>query len=119
MIFAEDRSSTTQFELAQMFRKAPDDSRDYSKSAEWFLHSAKQGYYKAQYKIGLMYARGLGVSKDYIQAYAWLKIASSQGSHKAIYCLKKIAAKIPSCQLEEAHALSRNYYEQYVVPFSH
>jgi len=118
MIFAEERSSTTQFELGQMFRKACDDTRDYSKAAEWFLHSAQQGYCKAQYKLGLMYARGLGVTKDYIQAYAWLKIAATQGSHKAIFCLKKYAEKIPASRLAEAHALSRNYYEKYVVPFA-
>ena len=118
MIFAEERSSTTQFELGQIFRKSPDDTRDYQKAAEWFLHSAQQGYRKAQYKLGLMYARGLGVTKDYVQAYAWLKIAASQGSHKAIFCLKKYAVKIPASRLNEAHALSRDYYQKFVVPFA-
>ena len=118
MIFAEDRSSVTQFELAQMFRKTTDESRDYSKAATWFQHSAKKGYHKAQYILGLMYARGLGVSRDYIQAYAWLKIAASQGSKKAGCCLKKYSRKIPDSQIEEAHALSRDYYEKYVVPFA-
>ncbi len=118
MVYAEDRSSTTQFELGQMFRKAEDESRDYSKSAEWFQHSAEQGYRKAQYKLGVMYARGMGVGKDYIQAYAWLKVAASQGSHKAISCLKKYAPRIPAEHMEEAHSLSRRYYEKYVAPFS-
>ena len=118
MIYAEDRSSTTQFDLGQMFRKAPEESRDYEQAAQWFHYSAQQGYYKAQYKLGLMYARGLGVSRDYIQAYAWLKIAAAQGSHKAIVCLKKYATKVPLAKIDEAHALSRSYYEKYVVPFS-
>lgn len=118
MVYAEDRSSTTQFDLGQMFRKAPEESRDYVQAAQWFHHSAQQGYRKAQYKLGLMYARGLGVSCDYIQAYAWLKVAAAQGSSKAILCLKKYAARIPSTQIEEAHALSRYYYERYVVPFA-
>jgi TPR repeat protein len=118
MIFAEKRSSATQFELGQLFRKTTDDSRDYGKAASWFQHSAKQGYRKAQYKLGLMYARGLGVSRDYIQAYVWLKLAASQGSRKAAFCLKKYAPRIPESQQMEAHALCRDYYQKYVVPFS-
>lgn len=118
MIFAEKRSSTTQFELGQMFRKAPEQSRDYSQSAHWFKRSAKQGYRKAQYKIGVMYARGLGVHQDLVKAYAWLKIAAAQGSHKAHHCLHKLAHRIPADQLPEAHLLSRHYYERYVAPFA-
>lgn len=116
MIFAEDRSSITQFELAEMFSST--ESRDYRQAAQWFHHSAQQGYRKAQYKLGLMYARGIGVSRDYIQAYAWLKVAATQGSRKAIICLKKYNARIPVTEMATAHALSRRYYEQYVVPFS-
>ena len=118
MIYAEERSSTTQFELGQMFRKASEESRDYGQAAQWFQHSAEQGYRKAQYKLGLMYARGLGVNCDYVQAYAWLKIAATQGSKRAYYGLNKYASKIPSYQIDEAHALSRDYYEKYVVPFA-
>lgn len=119
MIYAEKRSSTTQFELGQMFRKATDDSRNYNQAAEWFNLSAKQGYPEAQYKMGLMYARGLGVALDNIKAYAWLKIAAIQGSKKALYNLKKLSGKIPSSRMNDAHVLSRNYYEKYVAPFSH
>lgn len=118
MIYAEDRSSTTQFDLGQMFRKAPQESRDYEQAAQWFHHSAQQGYYKAQYNLGLMYARGIGVTRNYIKAYAWFKVAAVQGSQKAILCLKKYACRIPHSQVKEAHALSRRYYEKYVVPFA-
>lgn len=117
MIYAEERSSITQFELGQMFRK--DEGRDYSKSAEWFLRSAQQGYSGAQYKIGLMYSRGLGVTIDYIQAYAWLKLAATQGSKKALYNLKRLARKMPPDRLKIAHAMSRDYYDKYVAPFPH
>ena len=118
MIFAEDRSCTTQFELAQMYRKTVPRSKDYSKAAKWFTYSAEQGYQKAQFKIGLMYARGLGVKCDYVQAYAWLKIAAAQGSRRAITYLKKLAEKMPSYDLERAHVLARYYYRQYVVPYA-
>jgi len=118
MIYAEQRSDTTQFELGQMFRKAEDDTRDFEQAAQWFTRSACKGNAKAQYKIGLMYSRGLGVKIDYLKAYAWLKVAAAQGSHKALYNLKKLSAKIPSERSIQAHQLSRRYYEKYVVPFS-
>ncbi len=118
MIYAENMSSSTQFELAEMFRKTSDECRDYSQAAQWFRHSAKQGYRKAQYKLGLMYARGFGVSRDYVKAYAWLKIAAKQGSRKALLCLNKYSTKIPTSEIQAAHALSRQYYEKYVIPFS-
>lgn len=118
MIFAEQRSSTTQFDLGQMFTKAPVDIRDYDQAAQWFTLSAKKGNAQAQYKIGLMYARGIGVKVNHLRAYAWLKIAASQGSAKALHYLKKLAQKIPASRLSKAHKLSRMYYEKYVVPFA-
>ena len=118
MIYAEARSCTTQFELGQMFRKSESRSKDYSKAAKWFTHSAEQGYRKAQFKIGLMYARGLGVKCDNVRAYAWLKIAAAQGSHRAILYLKKLIEKMPSHQLDRAHILTRHYYQRYVVPYA-
>ena len=118
MIFVEDRSCTTQFELAQMYRKAEPRSKDYGEAAKWFTQSAQQGYRKAQFKIGVMYARGLGVKCDYVRAYAWLMIAAAQGSHRAIVYLKKLTAKIPPYELDRAHALTRHYYQRYVVPYA-
>lgn len=118
MIFAEERSCTTQYELGQMFRKAEPRSKDYNKAAEWFTHSAEHGYRKAQYMIGVMYARGLGVRCDYVQAYAWLKVAAAQGSHRATVYLKKLALKMRSDQLSRAHVLARFYYQRYVAAFA-
>jgi TPR repeat protein len=118
MIYAEQRSDTTQFELGQMFSKAPDDTRDYEQAAQWFKLSAKKGNANAQYKIGLMYSTGLGVKIDYLRAYAWLKISAIQGSHKALHILKKLATKIPPGRQKQAHKMSRMYYEKYVVPFT-
>lgn len=118
MVFAEERSCTTQFELGEMFRKSNPRSKDFRKAATWFTYSAKQGYRKAQFKIGLMYARGMGVRRDYIRAYAWLKIAAAQGSHKATVYLAKLVEKMPSTQLDRAHILTRCYYQRYVVPYA-
>ena len=119
MIFAEERSCQTQFELGQMFRENVDETGDLSQSAEWFKRSAQKGYRKAQYKIGVMYARGVGVCADHIKAYAWLKVAASQGSKKALTCLTKLSKKMSSSELNQAHVKSREYYEKFVVPFDH
>ena len=118
MVYAEQRSDKTQYELGQMFTKGPDDNRDYKQAANWFDRSARKGNVKAQYKLGLMYSRGLGVTANYVRAYAWLKIAAAQGSAKARNYLHKVAEKIPSNRLAEAHRLSHEYYEKYVAPFS-
>ncbi|MCZ6883014.1 MAG: tetratricopeptide repeat protein [Gammaproteobacteria bacterium] len=118
MIFAEDRSCTTQFELGQMFRKTESRIKDHSQAAEWFTRSAQQGYRKAQYKIGLMYARGLGVKSDPVRAYAWLKVAATQGSRRAMVYLKKLAEKMSPYQLERAHILTKDYYRRFVVPYT-
>ena len=118
MVFAEQRSSKTQFELGQMFTKGPDNSRDYRQAAHWFDHSAKQGNPEAQYKIGLMYSRGNGVALDYVKSYAWLKISASQGSGRAMRYLRKIANRIPRDRISEAHKLSHRYYQKYVAPFA-
>ncbi len=119
MIYAENRSSNTQYELGQMFRRLETPERDYAQAAIWFRRSAKKGNTHAQYKLGIMYSRGLGVKIDYLRAYAWLKIAASQGSGKALYLLKKLAKKIPPKRQHAAHRLSRSYYEHYVAPYHH
>jgi TPR repeat protein len=116
MVYAEQRSSVTQFELGQMFSESRG-PRDYQQAAHWFDHAARQGNPNAQYKIGLMYSRGIGVSQNYIKSYAWLKVAASQGSSRALRYLKRIAAKMPSNRISEAKRLSQRYYQKYVAPF--
>lgn len=118
MIYAEQRSDITQYELGQMFTKGPDENRDYQQAANWFSRSARKGNVNSQYKLGLMYSRGVGVATNYIKAYAWLKIAASQGSGRSLRYLQKIAQRIPRNRLREAHKLSHKYYENYVAPFS-
>ncbi len=115
MVFAEQRSSITQFELGEMFSAGPDDTRDYLQAANWFHRAAKQGNPEAQYKLGVFYARGLGVKLDYIRAYAWLKVAAAQGSSKALRYLKKIASRLPGNRQQDAQALSQKYYQRYVI----
>jgi TPR repeat protein len=117
MQYAENRSDITQFELGQMFRKAPHQERDYEQAANWYRRAAKKGNVKAQYLLGLMYTRGLGVNVNYLKAYAWLKLAAAQGSRKAFHILQKIASKIPPERQQKARDLSRVYYAKYATRF--
>ncbi len=114
MIPAEQRSSTTQFELGQMFRKAPPDQRDYRQAAAWFARAARQGMPDAQYMTGLMHARGLGVERDPVEAYAWLKIAAAQGSRKARRCLERLQRELDPLQRKLGRERSRQYYREFV-----
>ena len=115
---AEDRSCITQFELGEMFEKN-DSARDYTSAFKWYLCSAKHGYRKAQHRLGTMYARGTGVTRNYIKAYAWCKVSALQHSRRAILKLRKIEPYLSVEQISCARRLSRQYYELYVVPFSH
>jgi len=115
--FVEDRSSTTQFELGQMFHQGGDKARDYEQAVKWYSHSAKQGYRRAQHRLGTMYAKGLGVARNYVKAYAWCKIAAAQQSKRAVRKLAKIEAYLTQPQIMDARRLARQYYSLYVVPF--
>ncbi len=117
MVYAEERSDMTQYELGEMFTRGPDIDRDYRQAANWFGRAARKGNPKAQYKLGLMYARGLGVTTNNIEAYAWLKIAATQGSERAMRYLQKITSRMPGNRLNDARKLSLIYYQRYVAPF--
>jgi len=116
--FAEDRTCITQYELGEMFEKE-DSELDYRSAFKWYLRSAKNGYRRAQHRLGSMYARGTGVKQNYIKAYAWCKVSASQHSRRALLKLKKIEHHMDPDEISNARKLSRQYYEKYVVPFSH
>ncbi len=116
--FAEDRTCITQFELGEMFEKE-DSELDYRSAFKWYLRSAKNGYRRAQHRLGSMYARGTGVKQNYIKAYAWCKVSAAQHSRRALLKLKKIEFRMDPDEISNARKLSRQYYEKYVVPFSH
>ena len=115
--YAEDGSSTLQFELGQLFHLGNGKTRDYMQAAKWYELAAKHGYRRAQHRLGAMYARGSGVARDYIKAYAWCKVSALQHSRRAFLKLKKIETYMSLEQISDARRLSRQYYEMYVAPF--
>lgn len=57
--------------------------QNYSKAAELFTKSAKQGNVKSQQTLGLMYLKGDGVIQNSSKAIKWLTSAANQEDAKA------------------------------------
>ena len=90
-------------------------ARGYRSAFNWYLHSARHGYRKAQHRLGTMYARGQGVAQDYAQAYAWCKVAAFQNSKRAKRKLEVIEAKLSLEQLRLGRWLAQDYYDTFVT----
>ena len=115
VLYAEERSSTTQFELGEMFHRGESRTRDYEQAFKWYMCSAKKGYRRAQHRLGSMYARGQGVATDPIRAYAWCKLSAYQQSRHALRKLKRIEACMSREQIRKGCSLARRYYNRYVA----
>ena len=114
-IFAEDRSSTTQFELAEVFEKGDNRTQDYAEAFKWYRESARKGYRSAQSRLGTLYARGLGVDQNLIKAYAWYLVARFQRSRRATRLLKVIERKLSMEQKRKARLLAEQYRETFTT----
>lgn len=115
VLYAEERSSTTQFELGEMFHRGESRTRDYEQAFKWYMCSAKKGYRRAQHRLGSMYARGQGVDMNPVRAYAWCKLSACQQSKNALRKLKRIEAYMSAEQVRSGCQLARQYYELYVA----
>lgn len=91
--------------------------QDYVQARKLFFKAAEQGHAAAQYNLGKLYAEGRGIPQDDIEAYAWANIAAAQGDSTAIGLRNRLRKKLDSDSLSKAQALSKKYYEKYVVPF--
>ena len=116
VLYAEDRSCTTQFELGEMFCRGDSRSRDYDQAFNWYARSAKKGYRRAQHRLGTLYARGQGVARNYVKAYAWCKVSAYQKSIKAMRKLRRIEAYMSPEQIRDGRQLAQRYYNLYVSP---
>ncbi len=114
---AEQGDVTAQYNLGIIYDTGQGVPQDYAKAALWYRKAAEQGDVIAQNNLGFMHANGRGVPQDYVQAYAWLNIAADQGGADAKKARDWIVPRITPAQLEQAQALSREYFEKYVMPF--
>ena len=115
VMYAEERSCTTQFELGELFYKGARRSRDYSQAFKWYKNAAIRGSRQAQHRLGSMYARGQGVVQDYAKAYAWCKVAAFQKSKRAQRKLRHIENKMCLEQLRRGRWLGQEYYDKFVL----
>jgi TPR repeat protein len=113
--YAEERSCTTQFELAELFHKGNRQTRDFDQAFKWYLTAAKHGSRQAQHRIGMMYARGQGVDQSYAKSYAWCKVAAFQHSRRARRKLKVIQLRMSWDQIRRGNWMAQELYDRYAV----
>jgi TPR repeat protein len=115
VIFAEERSCNTQFELGELFDKGKNGARDYTQAARWYKKAAINGSRQAQHRLATLYARGQGVAQDYAKAYAWCKVAVLQKSRRARRKLKCIEARMGLQQQRRGKWLAQAYYDRLIT----
>lgn len=115
VIYAEERSCSTQFELGELFSRSKNGSPDYKQAFKWYKNAAINGSRQAQQRLGTMYARGQGVAQDYAKAYAWCMVAVFQKSKRAKRKLGIIEAKMSFQQLRRGRWLAQDYYDRFVT----
>jgi TPR repeat protein len=84
---AEQGDAQAQFNLGLQFANGPEEARDYTHAARWYLKAAEQSHALAQFHLATMYAAGQGVPRDDAQATIWFQKAAAQGDAGAQYHL--------------------------------
>lgn len=115
VIYAEQRSCTTQYELGELFSDQSNGLPDYEQAARWYKNAAINGSRQAQHRLGTLYARGQGVGQDLTKAYAWCKVAVFQQSRRARRKLRIIEAGMSLQQLRRGRRLAQDYYDRFVT----
>lgn len=115
VVFAEERSCTTQFELGELFAEKNNKAHDYSEAHRWYKNAAINGSRRAQHRLADMYARGQGVAQNYAKAYAWCKVAVFQNSRYARRKLRYIEARMSLEQLRRGRWLAQDYYDRFIT----
>lgn len=115
VVYAEERSCTTQFELGELYYKDGDKTCDYGQAHHWYKNAAINGSRRAQHRLAAMYARGQGVAQDFPRAYAWCKVAVFLNSRRAKRKLDIIESKMSFQQLRRGRWLAQEYYDKFVT----
>lgn len=115
VVYAEERSCTTQFELGEMFYRERRKSCDYDQAYRWYKSAAINGSRRAQHRLATLYARGQGVAQDYARAYAWCKVAVFLHSRRAKRKLGIIESRMSFQQLRRGRWLAQEYYDRFIT----
>jgi len=125
---AEAGDAEAQHNLAILYRGGHGVAKDLDKSRQWFLRAAEQGVAAAQYNLGYMYDMGEGVEQSDRYAFLWYRKAAEQGHSLAQTNLgvmyapafenrQVLAEEFTEEERESLRALSREYFQKYVMPF--
>lgn len=95
---------------------------DKAKAVAMLTEDAKQGFVKAQKRLGELYFSGDGVPQDYYEAYAWSMAYAGTKELGGLMREGKQTARSALRKLDDenhlvAYEKSREYFEQYVLPF--
>lgn len=111
-----------QYLLASNMIKAGGAPTDRTQAVALMTNAAKKGFIKAQKRLGEWYLKGLGVETNYIEAYGWSMAYAGTKELGGIIREGKQAARtslrnLPGDQHETAYLKSKEYFEQFVLPF--
>jgi hypothetical protein len=84
---AESGDAVAQNNLGWRYQNGDGITRDYKKSAHWYLKAAEQGNVRAQTNLGVGYYKGTLFYRDYYAAVGWYTKAAEQGNQNAQYNL--------------------------------
>jgi TPR repeat protein len=90
---------------------------DIAQAAAWYRLAAENGHVSAQFRMGYLYEHGEAVPANPVEAYAWTRLAAAQDYAGATAILQRMAANLSPDLLDQAQALSRQYWNQFVTPF--
>ena len=79
------------------------------------LAAANSGDASAQLTLGYAYALGDGVIQDYVEAHKWFNLAGANGNKLGIKNRDRLADRLSSTQLAEAHVLARAWHHRHAA----
>ena len=114
---AEQGLAAAQYQLGYLYDTGEGLAQSDHEAFVWYRKAAEQGHGGAQVNLGVMYANGAGVVRDLKLAYVWFNLAASQGSGIGFKNKQILAEGMTPKEVEDLQALSRQYFQKYVLPF--
>ncbi|NOZ52259.1 MAG: sel1 repeat family protein [Gammaproteobacteria bacterium] len=115
---AQQGLASAQYYMGHLYDSGEGVKQDFILAKNWYTKAAQQGNASAQSNLGVLYANGEGIKQDIVKAYVWFSLAVSQGLTAALDNRNLLAKSMSSELLNNATMLSREYFQQYVAPFS-
>ena len=119
---AEKGEKIARFILSGKLLKGEGIAQDKPRAIKMLTDDAQRGFIKAQKRLGEIYYYGDGIAQDYIEAYGWSMAYAGTNELGGLAREGKQTARSALRKLEEerhndAYLKSKQYFEQYVLPF--